>query len=163
MVARVPFKRRDSLMPAKTHGLSKHKLYSIWRAMRRRCSVSKDPSYVNYGARGIRVCTRWQKSFACFYSDVSGKYKIGLTLERKNNNKGYSKSNCRWATRFEQQQNRRGIKKYKTEKGKACLAELCRRHSISYGTVRRRQQRGWPDSALFIRPSFKNKTLRYYE
>jgi hypothetical protein len=69
-----------------------------------RCSNPNDSAYINYGARGITVCKRWLK-FENFFADMGEPN--GLTLERKKNNLGYSKSNCKWATMKEQGNNRR--------------------------------------------------------
>ena len=78
-------------------------VYRIWTSMRERCNNPDCHAYSRYGGRGIRVCKRWD-SFAFFAIDV-GKRPAGLTLERRNNNRGYSPANCYWATRKTQQRN----------------------------------------------------------
>lgn len=82
-----------------------HQLYSVWQSMKQRCNNHNSPSYHRYGGRGIAVCKEWEKDFNQFVSDM-GKRPIGTSLERINNEKGYSPSNCKWATRKEQQRNR---------------------------------------------------------
>lgn len=70
-----------------------------------RCTNQKKKAYKNYGGRGISVCTRWLM-FQWFYKDM-GPRPPGMTLDRKDNDKGYNKANCRWATRSEQERNKR--------------------------------------------------------
>jgi hypothetical protein len=80
--------------------------YRIWTHMRGRCNNKTDARYADYGGRGIKVCKRWNDSFAAFYADM-GKRPKGLTLDRIDNDKGYSKKNCRWATYRDQNLNKR--------------------------------------------------------
>jgi transposase-like protein len=81
------------------------KAYTAWRHMLARCSNPRDPSWKNYGGRGIKVCKQWD-SFEVFYTNM-GDCPTGKSLDRINNNKSYSKENCRWATASEQTFNRR--------------------------------------------------------
>ena len=104
-------------MAAVKHGNEAHGCYSknatlqqkrtqaCWRNMLNRCSKPLCKAYKNYGARGITVCVRWL-FLENFIADMGLKPE-GLTLERSNNEKGYSKSNCRWATWVEQNRNKR--------------------------------------------------------
>lgn len=90
------------------HGWSGTSTYHIWLAMRSRCLTKSNPAYKDYGGRGITICERWN-DFNNFLTDM-GKRPGKLTLDRKNNNKGYDKKNCRWADRFTQSRNSRNTK-----------------------------------------------------
>jgi hypothetical protein len=83
-----------------------YNLYCIWAAMRDRCNNPRNKQYKDYGGRGIHVCKRWGK-FENFAEDMGPRPHPLLTLERKNNYKNYCKSNCKWASRLEQNNNRR--------------------------------------------------------
>jgi hypothetical protein len=91
------------------HGHTRHarnsSTYGIWANMIQRCQNPKDDGFVNYGARGIRVCKRWLE-FRNFLADMGVRPK-SLTLERRNNDGDYKPSNCYWASRKEQGRNRR--------------------------------------------------------
>lgn len=79
--------------------------YNIWNAMKQRCFDKNYPPYERYGGRGITVCKRWLV-FQNFLDDMGHKPE-GLSIDRKNNDGNYCKSNCRWATPKEQADNRR--------------------------------------------------------
>lgn len=83
-------------------------IYNSWMCMKQRCNNPETPDFKYYGGRGIKVCKRWC-NFKNFLNDMGEKPK-GLTIERLNNDKGYSPDNCKWATRKEQSRNNRNTK-----------------------------------------------------
>lgn len=88
------------------HNLSSHRLYHIWKAMIKRCNSYKNKDYINYGYRGISVCNEWL-DINIFIRDMEDTYQEGLSIDRIDNNLGYSKDNCRWTTKTTQARNTR--------------------------------------------------------
>jgi hypothetical protein len=92
----------------RTHGSSSTRAYGIWLHMRGRCLNPHNERYALYAGRGISICSRWD-SFENFYADM-GDPPEGKSIDRIDNDKGYSPDNCRWATQKEQVHNSRSTK-----------------------------------------------------
>lgn len=140
------------------HGLSNHKLYSVWAAMKTRCTNYKQKSYKDYGGRGIKVCKTWMKNFKAFYKwSIDNGYKEGLTLDRINVDGDYKPSNCRWVSKKTQAWNRRNtIKAELTAFGETkTLHEWSKdeRCVVSVGTLSYRIGAGWDSELSLTKPS----------
>lgn len=126
------------------HGAIKHPLYTLWRSMITRCTYASHKSYKQYGASGIIVCEDWKKDFNCFleWSLESG-WKEGLTLDRKENNKGYYPENCRWVTKVEQQRNKSNNVIIEAFGERKCIAAWVKdpRCVVSFNTISGRIKR----------------------
>lgn len=120
------------------------RLYTIWLNMRTRCNNPKCEYYNRYGGRGIKVCKEWDtyENFEEWANDNG--YSSVLTLDRIDNNKGYSPNNCRWVTRKEQANNRKSSV-FVTFKGEShTLAEWADIAGINYKRMMNRVYRGYP-------------------
>lgn len=135
------------------HGQTRRyaKEYRAWVAMRARCRNPNLPNYKDYGGRGINVCERWEL-FENFLSDM-GASPEGTSIERVDNNKGYSKDNCKWATAGEQNANKRTVHLLEIDGVKKPVAVWAREHGLRKGTLYNRIQYGWPIDRLFATPS----------
>lgn len=125
------------------HGMAWTRMYKIWSWMKQRCN----DWHKNYGWRWITYDKKWEK-FEWFYEDMKKWYSKHLTLDRKENNWNYCKSNCRWTTMLEQNRNTRWNTIYKWK----CLIEWCEILNLKYKTVCNRRGR-W----LSVTDSLYNK------
>lgn len=81
------------------HGLSQSRIYNIWSSMKKRCHNKNSNDYINYGGKGITVCDEWLNSPEIFYEwAINNGYKSNLTIDRIDNTKGYTPTNCQWIT-----------------------------------------------------------------
>lgn len=144
---------RVGRLVCRTHGMSRHLLYRIWCSMKSRCANKNDPAYHNYGGRGIRVCLIWLSSSRFMTWALGHGYRRGLRLERKNNDKGYSPSNCCWATASRQNRNKRNNVILLIDGQRKTVADWCDISRIKSCTVRARLYAGWnPRDAVFNAP-----------
>lgn len=141
-----------------THGLSTHLLYQTWNSMLSRCNNKLSPAFEYYGGRGIRVCKRWdcfETGLAAFIEDM-GERPEGTTLDRRDNDKGYTPENCRWATKRDQAFNRRKPKSNKTGIVGVSYSKKERKYKAQFG----RESLGYFDNiedGLRVRLEAENK------
>lgn len=131
----------------KKHGDYKTRLYHIWITMKSRCFNKKDK---RYGGRGITVCSEWSESFEAFRDwALANGYRDDLTIDRIDVDGNYEPSNCRWATKLEQQSNKRTNRLLTAFGETHTESEWARITGINVSTIYARLKRGWTvDRAL---------------
>lgn len=120
------------------HGMHSCPEYEIWINMKYRCSNPKSQYYHRYGERGIRVCPEWDRSFAQFIADVGNRPSPKHSLDRIDNDKGYSKENCRWADALTQGNNRSDNKNYTLNGETKTVSTWAREIGITCATLNER-------------------------
>lgn len=137
--------KRELMLPRSriTHGRSRTTEYRSWAMMRQRCGNRKNGSFKDYGGRGIKVCKRWIK-FENFLRDMGLKPGPGYSIDRKNSNRGYRPSNCRWATKGTQSLNKRNVRILRLGKTKLTAREWAKVLGICHRTILNRiNKMGW--------------------
>lgn len=139
------------------HGLKKHKLFSVWSNMLGRCYSPTHQAYKDYGARGITVCKEWKEDFVSFFMWAKKEgYRKGLSLDRIDNNKGYSPNNCRWVTMKEQSNNRRSNHLLTFNGRTQTMQQWAEETGINYWTIRDRLARCyWSIEKALTQPTRK--------
>lgn len=142
-----------------THNLFHSSIYDTWTSMIQRCTNPKNDRFSDYGGRGITVCDEWL-NIENFYKDMGDKPK-GMSLDRKDNDKGYCKENCRWATPKEQQNNMRSNVNIMYNGKIQTLSQWARELNIRVGTLNSRIFRDkWSIERAFTEPvNHHNKTV----
>lgn len=137
----------------KVHGDSNSKLYAIWKSMRQRCNNSSNLMYNYYGGRGITVCQEWDNDYITFKNwAIENGYSENLSIDRIDNNKGYSPENCRWATKIQQANNMRNNHYITLNNKTQSLTEWCKELNIKRDTVKSRLYRGWSEEKALLTP-----------
>lgn len=124
-----------------THGMSATRQYQIWADLKDRCNNPKNKSYIRYGARGITYDTTWD-TFEGFWLDMEMGYTDELTIERENNNLGYTKSNCTWITLSAQANNRHDVNTFKQREPNSYNAKTTTSQIAEYGELYKKSKRG---------------------
>jgi hypothetical protein len=126
----------------KKHGMSQAREHHTWTGMKSRCMNPKNPSYANYGGRGIGVCENWRNSFEAFFKDM-GPCPEGHSIDRINVNGNYEPANCRWAT-SKVQANNTTVNHRLTHNGESkTIAEWGDATGLGRNTIRLRIKYGW--------------------
>ena len=127
-----------------THGLSKTRVYRVWRRMKERCTNKNCKDYNHYGGRGIKLDDSWM-TFELFYSwAMANGYRDDLTIDRIDVNGPYSPENCRWSTTKEQGNNKRNCVYMELNGKTKSIKEWSEIYGINYTTLRSRLARGLP-------------------
>lgn len=113
------------------------RIYNIFNGMMARCYNSNNSRYSDYGGRGVTVCSEWYKNPDAFFEwAFANGYHDGLSIDRINNNLGYSPDNCRWVEFSEQAQNRRNCVYVIHNGERKTLSSACRLADVNFDTVR---------------------------
>lgn len=139
---------------ARTHGMTKTPIFGTWNNMLNRCKPGHAQAK-DYFLRGISVCERWLE-FESFYEDM-GECPPGMTLDRINNDLGYSPDNCRWASRVEQCNNSRKNHYVEYRGVTKSLAEWSRELGMPYSMIKKRLKRGWDVERAFSQQRMTNQ------
>lgn len=137
----------------KKHGASRSPEYVAWQAMKARCFNAKGNAYRHYGARGVTVCERWKNSFENFFDDMGPRPSAQHSLDRFPNNDGnYEPGNCRWATKKEQDFNKRSTVILDCGGVPMTTLEASARFGVPIKRINERRSEGWPDELAATTP-----------
>lgn len=144
------------------------KLYGRWLTMRNKCTNPNHQAYKWYGAKGIKVCERWN-DFAKFKEDIGEPPGAGYSLDRFPNHRGnYEPGNVRWATAEQQNNNkpnnvgRAGIRLITIPDGRVMSIKMAERVlGFKVNTLKTRLNRGWPEDHLFDKPGTSRPKWKY--
>lgn len=125
--------------------------YKIWQGLWDRCTKPSHKQFVDYGQRGIAVCDRWRK-FETFIADMGRRPSVSHSIERNDNDAGYTPENCRWATKREQARNRRSSRRLAFRDEVRTMAEWAEVAGLPYKIVKDRMGRGWSVKAALETP-----------
>lgn len=133
--------------------------YRAWGSMLARCHNTNHRFFRHYGGRGIVICERWlgTTGFSHFLEDIGARPSPKHSLDRIDNNGNYEPSNCRWATRKEQANNKRSCRMVTIEGTTDTLSNWCRKQGISYNCVQARLRLGWDMVIALTKPVAPHK------
>lgn len=138
-----------------TSGMSQTPFYRVWVNMKARCTKPSHTLYKWYGGRGVTMCEKWS-AFLSFYDDMHKGYAKGLQLDRIDNEKGYSKDNCRWVTSSANNRNRRSNRIVHTPDGLMVLAKAAEVYGLSPSLITTRLKRGYSVQKTFAKIDYRS-------
>lgn len=139
------------------HGYTNNPVFNIWKKIKARCHDSNDQAYAYYGGRGLSMSEEWKDSFDTFVRDMGVRPSKNHSIDRIDNDIGYSKENCKWSTKHEQQMNRRNTIYVDYNGEKVKLFELCEKINVDYvRTFKRIMYYGWDIEKSITTPPKKN-------
>jgi len=142
--------------PTNANPLFGTRQYRAWSSMKERCNNPNTKCFSRYGGRGIKVCDSWN-SFHNFWKDMKEGYEDTLKLDRINNEKGYSKKNCRWVTHKENCNNK-GNHRYITLDGVTKnITQWAEMLGEKPQTLNKRIKRGWSIKDALLLPNLRFK------
>lgn len=137
------FKKDNAAANATKHGMIKSPEYRVWCHMIGRCHNPTDAGFKWYGERGIVVCEKWRESFGNFFADIGAKPSVKHQIDRfPNNNGNYEPGNVRWATKSQNQRNKRNNRILTVNGESMSLIEWAERTGINAGTIKSRLKKG---------------------
>lgn len=138
------------------HGLSRSRMYKIWKGIKNRCLNINNKDYIKYNQKGLYY--KWKNDFKIFYDwSMNNGYKDNLSIDRIDNNKGYYPTNCRWVTRIQQENNKTTNKYLEYNNKKLTYAEWARELNIPYYLIKNRLYAGWTIDKIFNTPYKRSK------
>jgi len=151
--------RTHSLKYLSTNPIKIRPEYYVWMAMKGRCLNPKSKQYVNYGGRGIQLCSNWQ-IFTNFYNDMGDRPSNKHSLGRVNNELGYNKDNCRWETKEQQDNNKRTNVFLEFNNVKLTISQWAKIIGLNTDTLWRRIQAGWSIEKALATPHRYKKSRK---
>lgn len=165
-------RRKQQANAIKTHGGTDTRLYDVWAGMKQRCYNPNMKAYAKYGGRGITICDEWlgENGFSNFRAwAMTNGYDENAphgecTIDRIDNDRGYSPDNCQWISMAEQNKNRHASvqpprKPIEIDGQKKSLRQWCKIYNMNYSCVSQRVNKwGWDIKTALTTPSARNKT-----
>lgn len=145
-----------------THGMTNTSIYRIWTNMKVRCYDPNNKGFKDYGGRGITICPEWLNSFEIFYKDV-GNRPDGMSLDRIDNAGNYEPSNVQWATKEDQENNKRSNVYYEYDGKRLTVPQWGRLKGVKISNLYERINKlGWTFEEAITRPAWWRKDSKTY-
>lgn len=140
------------------HGMSKTRIYNIWQRIKQRCYNTKDASYSNYGGRGIIMCDEWKNDFMSFCEwAIKNGYSAKLTIDRIDVDGNYEPSNCRWADKDTQENNKRSNVSITYNGETMNISQWAKKLGLPVNILLNRRRLGWNNEKILSEPYHKDR------